>query len=116
MVSTRSQMRQAQVEVSPTTDEIPANGTIVVPVVPPHPAVETASAVLDATIAEHLPTANLDLIHNAVNFAIEAHGEVCRKSGEPYVIHPIEVANILARMRLDSETIAAALLHDVVED
>jgi GTP pyrophosphokinase len=47
---------------------------------------------------------------------MESHDGVCRRSGEPYVVHPIEVATILANMALDPETIAAALLHDVVED
>jgi len=62
------------------------------------------------------PTANFELVTRAANFSIAAHGEALRRSGEPYVIHPIEVASILARIHLDSETIAAALLHDVIED
>src|SRR5262245_25947568 len=57
------------------------------------------------------PAANLDLVRRAADFAIVAHGDALRKSGEPYVVHPIEVATILARIHLDSETIAAALLH-----
>lgn len=81
-----------------------------------HPAVRDAVARFNAIIDENLPSANRELIARAVEFAIEAHGEVCRKSGEPYVVHPIEVATILAKMRLDSETIIGALLHDVVED
>ena len=116
MVSTRSQTRQAATQHSHTLTDHPDNGTVVVPVILLDPAVEKAVARLDEAIGENLPTANLDLLHEAVNFAIEAHGEICRKSGEPYVVHPIEVAIILARMRLDTETIAAALLHDVVED
>ena len=68
------------------------------------------------TIKSTSPAANLDLVTRAADFAIRAHGSDSRKSGEPYVVHPIAVATILARMHLDSETIAAALLHDVVED
>ncbi|MEA2513729.1 MAG: diphosphokinase / guanosine-3,5-bis(diphosphate) 3-diphosphatase [Thermomicrobiales bacterium] len=115
MVSTRSQTRQAPTDHTHPLDG-PGSGTMVVPVAPLDPAIIEATAGLEATVREHLPTANLELIQRAVDFAIEAHGGVCRKSGEPYVVHPIEVAAILARMRLDSETVTAALLHDVVED
>lgn len=57
-----------------------------------------------------------DFITKAYNFAISAHKEQKRESGEPYIVHPIEVAGILAEMGLDTNTIAAALLHDVIED
>jgi GTP pyrophosphokinase len=59
---------------------------------------------------------NKDLIIKACNFAEEAHKEQKRESGEPYVIHPIEVACILAEMGMDTSTIVAGLLHDVIED
>ncbi|MGH2616764.1 MAG: RelA/SpoT family protein [Thermomicrobiales bacterium] len=52
----------------------------------------------------------------AACLAVEAHGAEMRKSGEPYVLHPIAVATILAHIQLDAETIAGALLHDVIED
>ena len=55
-------------------------------------------------------------IMKAYNYAIEKHGDQKRNSGEPYIIHPLNVAYILAGMGLDEHTIAAALLHDVVED
>ncbi|MCC6315342.1 MAG: bifunctional (p)ppGpp synthetase/guanosine-3',5'-bis(diphosphate) 3'-pyrophosphohydrolase [Thermomicrobiales bacterium] len=64
----------------------------------------------------YLPNASLDIVQRAGDVAIESHGAECRKSGEPYAIHPIEVGHILARMQLDPETIAGALLHDVIED
>src|SRR5690606_10273306 len=67
-------------------------------------------------ITESSPAANLDLIKRAALFAVAAHGADLRRSGEPYVLHPIAVAGILARIQLDAETIAGALLHDVVED
>lgn len=57
-----------------------------------------------------------ETIRRALKFAVEAHGDQKRVSGEPYVIHPIAVAEIVAGWGLDSEVIAAALLHDVVED
>ena len=56
------------------------------------------------------------LISSAYKFAEEKHGTQCRKSGEPYIIHPLNVAYILANLELDDATICAALLHDVVED
>ena len=65
---------------------------------------------------ENYPNANIDLIERAYNYAKTNHGDQCRKSGEPYIIHPLNVAYILATLGLDDETICAALLHDVVED
>lgn len=62
------------------------------------------------------PNANLDLIEHAYHFADWAHSGQKRLSGEPYIIHPWSVALIIADMGLDDPSIAAALLHDVVED
>ncbi len=59
---------------------------------------------------------NTKLITKAYNFAVMQHGDQKRKSGEPYIIHPLQVAYILANIGLDDATICAALLHDVVED
>ena len=56
------------------------------------------------------------MIEKAYNFAKNFHGDQKRKSGEPYIIHPLCVAIILAELELDKETIAAGLLHDVLED
>ena len=56
------------------------------------------------------------LIEKAYEYARDAHGDQKRISGEPYIIHPLEVAKILAKLELDDATICAALLHDVVED
>nr|WP_170271637.1 bifunctional (p)ppGpp synthetase/guanosine-3',5'-bis(diphosphate) 3'-pyrophosphohydrolase [Caldanaerobacter subterraneus] len=60
--------------------------------------------------------ANLDLLYKAYNFAVKAHEGQVRNSGEPYIVHPVEVAYILADLELDLTTIAAGLLHDVIED
>ncbi|HJJ12605.1 MAG TPA: bifunctional (p)ppGpp synthetase/guanosine-3',5'-bis(diphosphate) 3'-pyrophosphohydrolase [Clostridiaceae bacterium] len=60
--------------------------------------------------------ADTKIIIKAYNYAKEKHGTQCRKSGEPYIIHPVQVAYILADIGLDESTICAALLHDVVED
>ena len=56
------------------------------------------------------------LILKAYNFAQKYHGDQCRRSGEPYIIHPLNVAYILADIGLDDSSICAALLHDVIED
>ena len=65
---------------------------------------------------EHSRRVDTKLIMKAYNYAKEHHGDQLRKSGEPYIIHPLNVAYILADIGLDDSTIAAALLHDVVED
>lgn len=59
---------------------------------------------------------DLQLVERSFEFAKAAHTDQKRKSGEPYIEHPLSVANYLAKMHLDPATIAAALLHDVVED
>lgn len=59
---------------------------------------------------------NTKIIMKAYNYAISNHGDQKRRSGEPYIIHPIQVAYTLACMNLDDATICAALLHDVIED
>ncbi|MGD9714194.1 MAG: bifunctional (p)ppGpp synthetase/guanosine-3',5'-bis(diphosphate) 3'-pyrophosphohydrolase, partial [Thermomicrobiales bacterium] len=80
------------------------------------PETEEALTSLLRTLETSSPAANVALVERAARYAIAAHGADRRKSGEPYVIHPIAVAEILARIQLDTETIAGALLHDVVED
>lgn len=65
---------------------------------------------------EHARRVDQKLIQKAYKYAVEHHGDQRRKSGEPYIIHPINVAYILADIGLDESTICAALLHDVVED
>lgn len=58
----------------------------------------------------------LDLLHRAYVFSARAHKDQTRRSGEPYLIHPLEVANLLVDLRLDAPTVATGLLHDVLED
>ena len=60
--------------------------------------------------------ADTKIIQNAYNYAVLKHGDQKRKSGEPYIIHPTNVAYTIAELGLDEHTICAALLHDVVED
>ena len=68
------------------------------------------------TIRNYHPSADFSQIERAYTVARDAHQDQRRKSGEPYIIHPICVAIILAELELDKETIIAGLLHDVVED
>ncbi len=64
----------------------------------------------------YLPRERLGLVEEAYQFALEAHKGQTRKSGEPYLQHPLEAASILTDLRLDASSLAAALLHDVPED
>lgn len=68
------------------------------------------------TIHSYLPQADCEDVTKAYHTAEEAHKEQHRVSGEPYILHPLAVAQILADMKIDTTTITAALLHDVVED
>ncbi|MBQ1688478.1 MAG: bifunctional (p)ppGpp synthetase/guanosine-3',5'-bis(diphosphate) 3'-pyrophosphohydrolase [Lachnospiraceae bacterium] len=68
------------------------------------------------TVRNYHPSSDLSDIERAYRVADEAHKDQRRKSGEPYIIHPICVGIILAELELDKETIVAGLLHDVVED
>lgn len=68
------------------------------------------------TIHSYLPQADCEDVTKAYHAAEEAHKEQHRVSGEPYILHPLAVAQILADMKIDTTTITAALLHDVVED
>jgi GTP pyrophosphokinase len=65
---------------------------------------------------EYLPPKDVELVRGAYDFAVEAHAGQRRQSGEPYVSHPLAVAETLVELRLDGSTLASALLHDVLED
>ena len=68
------------------------------------------------TIRKYHPSSDISQIVKAYRIADDAHKDQKRKSGEPYIIHPLCVAIILAELELDKETIIAGILHDVVED
>ncbi len=68
------------------------------------------------SIRKYHPSDDISMIEKAYKIAFEAHQDQKRKSGEPYIIHPICVAIILAELELDKETIVSGILHDVVED
>ena len=71
---------------------------------------------LCAIAGDYLEPAQVERVREACYFATEAHAGIYRKSGEPYIFHPLAVARILANVRFDHETLQAALLHDVIED
>ncbi len=71
---------------------------------------------LCAIASEYLEPEQVAQVREACHFATEAHAGIYRKSGEPYIFHPLAVARILANVRFDHETLQAALLHDVLED
>lgn len=67
-------------------------------------------------IEKYHPNFNKDKVEKAYNLALNAHGTQLRKSGTPYITHPLAVAHIVADMQMDTDSICAAILHDVVED
>ncbi|MGM8364682.1 RelA/SpoT family protein [Virgibacillus sp. W0181] len=69
-----------------------------------------------ARASTYLTTEDTDFIRRAYEFAKDAHKDQFRKSGEPYIVHPIQVAGILVELEMDQETIAGGFLHDVAED
>ena len=85
-----------------------------------HPeTVESPDAMLEDLIeiaVEHHPGTDVDAIRAAYAVAAEAHSGQTRRTGDPYVVHPLAVAQILATYGLDTATIVAAILHDVIED
>ncbi|MBI3404278.1 MAG: bifunctional (p)ppGpp synthetase/guanosine-3',5'-bis(diphosphate) 3'-pyrophosphohydrolase [Acidobacteria bacterium] len=88
----------------------------------PQPAVALSRALrsrfaeLAAKLRQNRPADDLSLLDRAFQFAAEQHATQTRSSGEPFLSHPLEVAHILADMKLDVTTLCAALLHDIVED
>ncbi|WP_180037238.1 bifunctional (p)ppGpp synthetase/guanosine-3',5'-bis(diphosphate) 3'-pyrophosphohydrolase [Acinetobacter sp. YH16052] len=82
----------------------------------PGPQVSQAKQQLEIIIDAYLNQSDVERVLAACDYADIAHDGIVRKSGEPYILHPIAVSCILAHMRLDPETLMAALLHDVIED
>ncbi|WP_347463918.1 HD domain-containing protein [Acinetobacter thermotolerans] len=82
----------------------------------PGPQVSQAKQQLNIIIDAYLSASEVERVLAACDYADIAHDGITRKSGEPYILHPIAVSCILAHMRLDTETLMAALLHDVIED
>ncbi len=81
-----------------------------------HESLEPMFDGLRNEIEKYLEPGKIEMIHRAFLFGAESHKEQKRKSGEPYITHPLAVATLMAEMRFDTETIIAAILHDVIED
>jgi len=95
--------------ITATAVDSPTDGREAAPVSP-------GLARLIATLADYLDAARIDEIIRAYHYAAAAHGCRTRRSGEPYITHPVAVGQILAEMHMDHHGIMAALLHDVLED
>jgi GTP pyrophosphokinase len=111
----------ATVRQSPQS-ELP--GTPLTPPAKPHPvahvvdqeAIDRRFEALLKLVHANRPTEDIALVRKAWEFCVRHHEGQMRASGEPYIIHPLEVAEVLAEMKMDSTSIAAGLLHDSVED
>ncbi len=110
-----SQIAQAALMEQPSPDQPMADGHAVKNPEDYEDPKELYDMLIDR-IQEYHPSDDVSLIEKAYQVASEAHGDQKRKSGEPYMVHPLWVAIILADLEMDKETIAAGILHDVVED
>ncbi|RCL45438.1 MAG: bifunctional (p)ppGpp synthetase/guanosine-3',5'-bis(diphosphate) 3'-pyrophosphohydrolase [Halieaceae bacterium] len=90
----------------PTVHSIPHKGHLA----------NSSLAAFEQLIADYLPLEQAQLVRRAYYYSEQAHYGQIRRSGEPYVTHPLAVASILARMHMDAQSLMAALLHDVIED
>jgi GTP diphosphokinase / guanosine-3',5'-bis(diphosphate) 3'-diphosphatase len=102
-------------------EEVGKSGSALLPVAlgkiaPVDPVIGSRFAELQDLVSKNRPGEDLGPLRRAFAFAAEHHREQTRKSGEAYLAHPLEVAFILADLRLDLTTLCAALLHDIVED
>jgi guanosine-3',5'-bis(diphosphate) 3'-pyrophosphohydrolase len=102
-------------ELQRTTGEPAATSAPLRPVVD-QAAIDRRIEVLLRQVQANRPTEDIELIRKAWEFCVKHHKGQMRASGEPYIIHPLEVAEVLAEMKMDSTAIAAGLLHDAVED
>lgn len=98
--------------MSPTSAKRPAEPVPTPPLLP----VDSENSQLTLRLREYLKQDDINQVWEAYRFSAAAHEGQVRRSGEPYVIHPVSVAGILANLHLDPPTLIAALLHDVVED
>ena len=77
--------------------------------------IEAVCGTVRVVCSSNLSKEDVAFVHKALVYAVECHSGQYRKSGEPYIIHPIQVAGILAKLKLDAVTVACGFLHDVVE-
>ncbi len=106
-------MKDISETVAPPVDSTAGDAALYAPItVEGVPAVEE----LVATLRSYLPDGDFDMLRRAYSFAARSHAGQVRKSGEPYFAHPVAVAFLLTRLRLDVASVCAGLLHDVAED
>src|SRR5689334_2675054 len=110
-------VRQPVPEETPNTLPVADGDARQAAIVPadPHGVSERFEALLRRAQANR-PNEDIALIRKAWEFCVKHHEGQMRASGEPYIIHPLEVAEVLAEMKMDATSIAAGLLHDSVED
>ncbi len=106
----------ALTRVSPTETEMSATVLVALDVLGPDRELRELLTPLLAEFARHRPEDDCTLIVEAGRAAFQAHDGQFRRSGEPYITHPVAVATIVAELGLDAQTVAGALLHDAVED
>jgi GTP diphosphokinase / guanosine-3',5'-bis(diphosphate) 3'-diphosphatase len=112
-MATARQPTPAEIAASPA---VPEAGSKIVRAVLDQAAIDRRFESLLHLVQVNRPTEDIALIRKAWDFCVQHHKGQMRASGEPYIIHPLEVAEVLAEMKLDATAIAAGLLHDAVED
>src|SRR3954470_10687999 len=115
MVMWRRSSRQMQAAADSAAVALPAPAPAAKPVRAPRSRMMRQYDLVDR-VRTYNPDTNEDLLNRAYVYAMKAHGEQTRASGDPYFSHPLEVAAILTDLKLDDATIVAALLHDTIED
>src|SRR6187399_904641 len=118
MARTRSDLPRMQKQVparAPRPAPIAPESTVEKPAAARKPPMMRQYDLIER-VRRYNPSTNEALLNRAYVYAMKAHGEQRRASGDPYFSHPIEVAAILTDLKLDDATIAAALLHDTIED
>jgi GTP diphosphokinase / guanosine-3',5'-bis(diphosphate) 3'-diphosphatase len=119
MAQTRSKLPRMQKQSPRRTPPAPglagAAAAVEKPTLPKKPQIMRQYDLIER-VRRYNPNTNEALLNRAYVYAMKAHGEQRRASGDPYFSHPIEVAAILTDLKLDDATIAAALLHDTIED
>ncbi|MGB5902229.1 MAG: bifunctional (p)ppGpp synthetase/guanosine-3',5'-bis(diphosphate) 3'-pyrophosphohydrolase [Xanthobacteraceae bacterium] len=111
----RRNVRQLQPEAEPAAPVAPSAVEVQKPAKPPRSQMMRQYDLVER-VRSYNPNTDEDLLNQAYVYAMKAHGEQKRASGDPYFSHPLEVAAILTNLKLDDATIVAALLHDTIED
>src|SRR5580658_1953309 len=114
-LSNQEESRNVARDAEPAIPEPPAQPALV-PSLSPSLSIDQRFEALLLQVQANRPSEDVSLIRKAWEFCVQHHEGQMRASGEPYIIHPLEVAEVLAEMKMDATAIAAGLLHDSVED